>query len=31
LFRRAAGWESFSRLYPPVSASEKIETDLFGV
>lgn len=30
LFRRAAGWESFSRLYPPVKAGEPVERDLFG-
>ncbi len=30
LFRRAAGWESFSRLYPAVQAGEPVEHDLFG-
>lgn len=30
LFRRSAGWESFSRLYPPVMQNAPIESDLFG-
>ena len=29
-FRRAEGIETFSRLYPPVVHSERIEIDLFG-
>ena len=29
LFRRSTNWESFSRLYPPVAVSERIEGDLF--